>query len=126
MLGLALSAAYGTIKRISFAVGHPELGTTYARVEQALQSTAAKLVNMSIRLDQLVGFPRGEIVGLSNALGDRKLAQAVLQWLVLTHINLFPVNFQERQRVCSALGIKYNALEGTDRRRKLIGPGHAS
>lgn len=120
VFGLGLVAAFGIVKAISFAVGSPRLNRTYRRVAAAMPTVATRLVNLSVQLDQSSGFPRGEITRLAEDLRDTGLPLAVLQWMVLAHINLFPVQFQEKQRVCTALGIKYTPQLGVNARRRLL------
>lgn len=123
VFSLALMSAFGIVKRISAAVGSPELTLTYGKVEAALPFVSTRLTNMSIRLDQLDGFPEDALISLARGLDGSVLPKSVLRWLVLTHVNLFPVGFQERQRVFAATGIRYSESIGANPKRRLIGGG---
>jgi hypothetical protein len=122
VFGLGLVCSYGIVKWISQSVGSPHLVQTYERVADKLPSNATKLTNISIRLDQMRGFPRGELLRLADDLTDHGLPVAVLKWLVLTHVNLFPVPFDDRQKVFTALGIRYTPRIGARLDRRLLAP----
>jgi hypothetical protein len=122
VFGLALAAAYGTIKRISFSVGSPELESTYNRVAAAMPTNAVRLVNMAIRLDQFAPLPATALIRLGKEIRDFPLAFTVLRLMAVEHINLFPVGFREKQEVFSILDITYKSAVGTNPRRRLLGP----
>ncbi len=122
VFALALLAAFGIIKRISSAVGSPELERTYDKVGQALPFTATRLTNMAIRLDQVGGFPEDDLIAMAASLAKAPLPASVLRWLVLNHVTLFPVPFRERQSVFEAVGIKYAESIGANPNRRLLGP----
>jgi hypothetical protein len=120
--GLGLLCSYGVIKRISAAVGSPELERTYEKVSQALDSNATRLVNTSIRLD-LAQFPVGDIVRFSERIKGEPLSLGVLRWLVLSHVNLHPVKLAARQKVFDAVDIAPSEKIGTNLAQRVLGPG---
>lgn len=122
VFGLALSASYGIVKRLSFSVGSPELGLTYAKVAEQMPTVGVRLANMSIELDQFAEFPQEEIVRMGKDLADASLPLATLKWMVVSHMNLFPVHFRDKQRVCEELEINYARVVRAPTRR-LLGPG---
>jgi hypothetical protein len=122
VFGLGLLGSFGIIKRIGNAVGSPELMLTYAKVHAAMPFLSTRLANMSIRLDG-AGFPTGELLQLAADIEGGVLAKDVLKWLVFSHVNLFPTNFRDRQRVFQAVGITYRDSIGANPHQKLLGPG---
>ena len=121
VFGLGLAGACGIIRRVGNAVGSPELSLTYPRVLAAMPFVSTRLVNISIQLDG-AEFPTTELVNLAFMLGDSVLPASILKWLVFSHVNLFPTNFRDRQRVFNAVGINYRGSVGANPKRKLLAP----
>ena len=68
---LTQNCAYGTIKKISYCVGHQHLGETYDRIaEQNSDSTAVGLVDLAIKLEHTKTVPEYEITRLRDQVGQ--------------------------------------------------------
>ena len=121
LVGLARLASFGIIKGISFAVGSPELQTTYNRLLEETFTPATRLLHTSLALDHCDrSFPINEVKALSSELAKNSLALSVLRYLAVQHFYLFPVSYKTKQAVCDALGIAYGRIQGLDSRRKMI------
>jgi Calcineurin-like phosphoesterase len=119
---VAYLIAYGLIKRISNAVGSPDLTETYERLLSPDPSIALSLVDTSIRLDHFAGFPEAETAHLAERLETKLFAKSVLQHMVIQRFYLFPADYKLKQRVCAKLGIPYKPIQAMDPGRKLIAP----
>jgi hypothetical protein len=121
MFGLVHMASYGTIKRISSAIGSPDLFRVYDVVNQASDAPAVELIHSSLSLDQSQGFPEDRVVESGGAYkrDDNFIAYSLLRSLIVNHFQLFGGNFDLKQRVCSALDIEYTRIQGATRARLL-------
>ena len=122
IFGLVLGATYGTIQRIAYAVGSPDLELTYAAVLTEGKSDAFALVDAAVKLDHFATFPLAAVVDLGKRLKGAPLASSVLRHLVVNHFYLFPVDLPIRQRACEALSIPIKRVTGRNPSIKLIAP----
>jgi hypothetical protein len=97
---LTLGCAYGTIKKISYAVGHQHLGETYDRiVEENPDSTAVALVDLSIRLDHTNVVPEYQITRLRDQVVGNLFSYSLLRQLIADYLYLYRVNIRTLQRL---------------------------
>ncbi len=108
------------VKKISHSVGSSALTQTYKRVIESDPSDAKRLIDASIKLDHKADFPDREMAKLGKSLESNPFAMFLLRQLVVTHLYMFKVNLEKKQRVCAALDIPYERLKATDpKARKL-------
>jgi hypothetical protein len=105
---LTRRVAYSFVKKISYAVGHPILDQTYRDVlGEEGDRTSIRLVDLSIKLDHLSGFPQDDVMELSKRLKRKNFfSTAVLRDMVANHLYLFYVGEKTRQAVGKELGIE--------------------
>lgn len=120
IFGIAHMVAYGTVKRISRAVGSRDLDETYNAIRNELKSPAVDLVHISIELDQLRLFPQKDVIAIGEALEKLHLPASVLRHLVINHFYLYNVHFQVKQSICSKLGISYQQVQQFNPANKLL------
>lgn len=120
--GMAYLIAHGLIKKISYAIGSPDLTETYAKLLPPEASTAQALVDVSIRFDHLAGFPERETIDLADRLSNNPFGGSLLQHLVVQRFYLFPSDWKLKQRVCGRLGIPYRTIQVMNPAKKLIPP----
>lgn len=118
--------SYAIIKRLSYAVGVPELQPTYDRVLQAMRNPATELIHTSVRLDQATTIPRAELIRLSDRLEPNRPAMNLLRHLVVHRFHMFPAETAEKQALCARLDIDFQSVQVTNPRAKLIGAGKAT
>jgi len=121
--GMAHLIAFGLIKRVSHAVGSPDLTETYERILGSKPTIALQLIDTSIKLDHSAALPESEIGGLVERVARAPFSMSILQHLVVQRFYLFPADYKVRQRICELLGIAYKPIQVMDPRQKLIGPG---
>jgi hypothetical protein len=120
--GMAHLIAFGLIKRVSYAVGSPDLTETYERLLGEEPDVALMLIDTSIKLDHSAAVPETEIrVALERVHGSQ-FTLSLLQHLVIQRFYLFPSDYKVRQRLCEQLGIAYKPVQTQDPRQKVIGP----
>ena len=115
--------AYVVVKKVSHSVGSSALAQTYKRVLEEDPSDAKRLIDASIKLDHKAGFPDREMAKLGESLGSNPFAMFLLRQLVVTHLYMFKVELEKKQRVCAALGIPYERLKVTDPKARKLGGG---
>lgn len=123
LFGLAQIISFTLVKRISNAVGSPELFVTYEQIvkeKDSPASPAVRLVDASLAIDHARHFPDCKIIELSKQLRKKWFAHCILQYLVVEHLYLFDVDFRIKQRLCQALGIAYKRMQSTDPSRKML------
>ena len=117
--------AYVVVKKVSHSVGSGALAQTYKRVLESDPSDAKSLIDASIKLDHNAGFPDREMAKLGESLESNPFAMFVLRQLVVTHLYMFKVELEKKQRVCAALNIPYERLKVTDPKARKLGEGKA-
>lgn len=115
--------AYVVVKRVSHSVGSSALTQTYKRVLESDPSDAKSLIDASIKLDHKADFPDREMAKLGESLESNPFAMFLLRQLVVTHLYMFKVDLDRKQRVCAALGIPYERLRVTDPKARKLGEG---
>jgi hypothetical protein len=100
--------AYGFVKRISYAVGHPMLEETYKDVlREEGERTCIRMVDLSVKLDHFSRFPEDEVLAMSERLRRNNFfSTTVLRDMVANYLYLFPLDYETRQRVGSKLQIE--------------------
>lgn len=112
LIELALLVCFGMTKRISHAVGSPDLETTYNRLLDQNRETCVKLIHTSLSLDHIGTLPVSFLKELGEEFKTNPLAMTLLRLLVVEYFNLFPVQYKDKQRVCQALGIEITKVRG--------------
>jgi len=97
--------SYQFIKKISGFVGSEKLALTFEDIKQKIQLNSIELIDISIKLDFFSSFPINEIKLLNNKFSKNILAGYLLRRLVVDHLYMFPVKYQDKQRICNDLNI---------------------
>jgi hypothetical protein len=107
IMWLTRACAFGTIKRVSYAVGLEILEETYKEVLQAEEDKKSlQLIDLSVRLDHFSGFPGQLTTGLARALRKNQFSFTVLRDLVANHIYLFELDYKTMQKFGQLLDIQ--------------------
>ena len=120
ILALSRLASFGVIKRISQAVGSPDLNRTYSRILEATPSAANKLINAALALEHAGDFPERLVVNLADEFSKNYLAHWILQAVVLDNFAVFPIAPHVKQRMCDKLSVQYKPSKFFDQTRRLI------
>ncbi len=108
-------SCFGMIKRVSLAVGHPQLGETYRAVLAKNPSNAIALVDVSTRLEN-VDVPEKRLIELANIFRGNALCERLLKYLVIHHMYMFSTPLTVRDRICDALAIPVNNVKSISHR----------
>ena len=111
LIGLAHALSYSMIKRTAISVSSRDLTRTFEWLLEESPTPAYKLINSALELDNQTDFPIQSINLVASDFEVSPLPLSVLRQLVVTHFQLFPVDFKIKQSVCDTLGIKYATLQ---------------
>lgn len=107
LIEVTQGAAYGLIKTVSHALGHEKLGDIYKKVlREEGESTANKLIDLSIKLDHFKSVPENDISNINKMTRKNVFALAILRDMVVNFLYLFPAEQDTRQKLGKLLGFK--------------------
>ena len=119
--GLAWLIAHGLIRKVAISVGSKDLAGTYERVLNDMPTAAVKLIDTSIAIDHDLVVPTDKIVRVHGDIKVRWFPRTILAYCVVRHCQLYNVDFREKQKLATALGINHKRVIASDSSRRLIG-----
>jgi 3',5'-cyclic AMP phosphodiesterase CpdA len=91
--------AYGTIKRMSFAIGHHQLADTYERVLSSHSgNTAVGLIDLQIKLEHFAKLPEFEISRIRDKVTRNPFGYSVLRQMIADYLYLYRTDIRTLQR----------------------------
>lgn len=107
LIWLTFACSYGTIKKISYAVGHHHLAEIYDRVlKEQGNPTSVKLVDLAIKLEHFATVPLGDITQLRDRVVGNLFSQTLLRQLVVDFLYLYRTDFRTLQKLGSMFKIE--------------------
>lgn len=98
--------AYSFIKKLSFSLGNENLKETFKKILDENNTTAVYLIDIAIKLQFFEGFPNKEISYLQDRFKSKNmLALSLLKRFVIDYMYMYPVDYANKQRICTKLGI---------------------
>jgi hypothetical protein len=119
IIWLSLMAAFGCIKRVSYAVGHTDLSKTYSRVLTLNNNLATEMIDATIKLDHFVRVPEAELRSIQAKVKDNAFAAHVMRDLVADYLYLYNYEAKTMQALGSMWNIKVSTpkmLTGSGKR----------
>ena len=89
--------------RVSCSVGSEHL--SHKEISERVETTAASLMDISIKLDRFRHPPKNVIIDLSDALGNYLLASTLLRRMARDYRSRYPTNYKIRHALCEQLDI---------------------
>ncbi|SEB94009.1 metallophosphoesterase [Paenibacillus sp. GP183] len=105
LFSLCCGISFQSIKRISDSMGSENLYETFKKITLSHPTTAVKLIEISIKIDQSRTIPYYELKRLKTELENNVMAYSLLRALVINHLYMFDANYKEKQQICDLLGI---------------------
>ncbi|OME99100.1 hypothetical protein BK129_28645 [Paenibacillus amylolyticus] len=105
LFNLCCTIAYQTILKISESIGSKELYLTYRQISQKHNMTSVRLIEISIKLDQLRALPYNDIKQMKESIEGNVIASSLLKLLVINHLYMYDTSISDKQRICSLLNI---------------------
>jgi hypothetical protein len=101
---LGTAAAFGSVKRISYAVGHSDLITTYGKVLEQNDKLSTQIIDAAIKLDHFSRVPEKELGKIEARVQKNNFAYKLMRDLIADYMYLYSVDFPAMQK----LGAKWN------------------
>ncbi|MEO8849868.1 MAG: hypothetical protein ABI440_14715 [Casimicrobiaceae bacterium] len=105
LFSLCTQISFIFVKKISDSVGTNKLMEKYPKIQEELNFSSVKLINFLIKLDHASGFPDRELQTIKGEIEKHPMSYFLLRQMVLNHLQRHPVDYKDRQRICSFLGI---------------------
>lgn len=115
-----MMTTYALIKQIANSVGSAHLKEIYRELLTEDESVAVSLIDLAIKLDYFKGIPEKEILTLHEKTRKNRFSAALLAFLVLEHLYLYPCDYRIRQRICDTLGIPIKSGKLMDNKMKML------
>jgi 3',5'-cyclic AMP phosphodiesterase CpdA len=107
IIWFAHMCTYGTIKRMSFAVGHRQLADTYERVLSSNSgNTAVGLIDLQIKLEHFAALPDFEITRIRDKVIGNPFGYSVLRQMIADYLYLFRIDIRTLQRLGAMFSIE--------------------
>jgi hypothetical protein len=107
VIWLTHMSAFGTIKKISYAVGHESLVETYERILSSHgKSIGVSLADLGIKLDHFSLFPEFDVNSLRDKTVRNRFAYSVLRTMVTDYLYLYRVDARVQQKLGALFDIE--------------------
>ncbi|UYZ64131.1 STAND family AAA ATPase [Hymenobacter weizhouensis] len=114
---------YAIVKRISNAIGSPQLTQVYEKMIEVDSSPATQLVYSSLNFDHSNTFPVNVLTKAYDKVKNNTLALEVLKSLTFNQFYLFNTPFAVKQQACAVLKVKYINSSSVNPAHKMIKGG---
>jgi hypothetical protein len=118
IIWLTIAAAFGIVKRVSYAVGHQELIPTYEKVLVSNDTLATRVIDVVIKLDHDKEIPDRPLTELRKRVLKNQFTFTVLRDLVADFLYLYQLPHHVRQQLGSIWSIQVAAPKFLDNRSK--------
>jgi len=111
----------GVLRKIASSVGSKEAHSIYEKLEESSATPAASLIRFSIDLQFNKTLKIDSVSDCAKKIKDNPVCTRILKEMIVQHIYMFPVGYQDKQRLSSMLGISVKGQRQMDLRE--IGKG---
>jgi hypothetical protein len=118
IIWLTIAAAFGSVKRISYAVGHQDLFPTFEKVLLKNDNLATRVIDTVIKLDHDISVPEDALKGLSKRVAKNPFVYTVIRDLVADFLYFYKIEFPIMQRLGAQWDIKVAAAKYLENRSK--------
>lgn len=106
IIWLTETATFGSIKRVSYAVGHQDLAATYEKVFQMTDDLPTRIIDVAIKLDHYDNVPERELKQLKSIVIRNPFACAIVRYLVADYLYLYGCDYPTMQALGDTWNIK--------------------
>jgi TIR domain len=107
----------GVLKKIASSIGSKEAHSIYEKVEENSATPAASLIRFCIELQFNKILNIETVYYLTEKLKSNAVCMRILKEMIIQHIYMFPVEYKEKQKLSSALGISVKGQREMDLRK---------
>jgi hypothetical protein len=115
---LGTAIGFGAVKRVSYAVGHSDLTTTYQKVLQSDGSLSTQMIDAVIKLDHFDRVPEKELEAIEPKVRKNHFAYTVMRDVVADHLYLYNHDFPIMQKLGAKWEISVSAPKFLTNRSK--------
>lgn len=102
---LGTVAAFGAVKRVSYAVGHSDLTNTYRKIIEENNELSVQIIDAAIKLDHFERIPERELGKLEARVAKNDFADSVIRDLVADFLYFYSIDFPTMQKLGAQWGI---------------------
>jgi len=106
IIWLTQTATFGSIKRVSYAVGHQDLAATYDKVFQIKDDLPTRVIDVAIKLDHYDNVPERELKQLKSLVVKNPFAWSIVRYLVADYLYLYGCDYPTMQMLGDTWSIK--------------------
>jgi len=121
IFNLASNITHQFLKKITSCVGTNKLKEIYPEVLKKNNTNAIKLINFSIKLEYLDGFPINDLKELKKELSKNLLPYSILRREVVNYIYMYPLSVEKKQQIGEAISLPistFRKIEATSSVKK--------
>jgi len=115
--------SFGFIKKVSNCIGAEDLDEIYEKVYEKNHINSVDMINISITMDFGFTFPITKVNKIKEKYGHHHLVLDLLRKLAINYLYMFPVDYKEKQQICTSLDIPMETqryIDATSTHKKLI------
>lgn len=116
-LHLTFGVINGVLRKIASSIGSKEAHSIYEKLEESSGTPAASLVRLSIDLQFNKILNMDNVSSCAEKLRDNAVCMRILKEMIIQHTYMFPVEYQEKQKLSSLLGISVEGQRLMDLRK---------
>lgn len=105
LFAICSQISFTFIKKVSDSIGSNKFIDKFPIIEQNNNFSSVKLINFLVKLDHLQGFPERDLKQIKQYIERYPLSYFVLKRMVLNYLHRHPVDYKDKQRICSFLSI---------------------
>ena len=109
-LSLIYKIIFIIMKKIADSIGSKEATEIYSLLSQEKNTVALKLINEEILLNFSKNFSPSRVESLKNTFNGNEIATLILREIILNYLEMFPVEYKEKQRVANIIGINMKGV----------------
>ncbi|MBZ0155440.1 MAG: metallophosphoesterase [Alphaproteobacteria bacterium] len=106
--------AYSFTAKLAQSLGSEKLSETFREIIEKHNFPSVQLINIAIKLDFYKTFPYSELKKLRSVLESNYLPYTILKHLVINYLYMFPMRYDEKQKICSIMEIPMEATRLID------------
>ncbi len=118
-LFLTYGVIFGVIRKISTSMGSSEAEAIYREIEKDFNTNSINLINQAIDLHFHKKLDFRNIEFLNDKFSSNPTCARILREIIIQHIYMFPVSYQDKQRISNTLRISMDTQRILDQKKQL-------
>lgn len=110
VFNLASQVTYNFIKKITSCIGTDKLKEIYPDIVKNNNFNSIRIINFSIQLEYLAGFPLNELRKMKDDLGGNLLAYTIVRKTVVDYLYMYPLSVERKQQIGDLLSLSMKTM----------------